>query len=263
MCASLSGSSRTTALERERLKHGGGDGVTGARRRCRPAPAPGGPPAGAPVGMMKSRWRTSANPQTAPTKATTAPMSIRWFSVAENRLVGVEQRLAGRGTGWTAARRARRRPPSPPGARPRRDAGPRCRRPTCSRRPWCAPTIWLWNTAPSTAMPVAMPTWRNVLLAPEAMPLRWGCTTETAPEARTGLTMPMPSRQTRKPGRRTVQVEFGLVVPMRRSPPVTKSIPMPNRRRELHAARSGARRRRHEEDDQRHGEEADAAASGP
>ncbi len=49
--------------------------------------------------------------------------------------------------------------------------------------------IWLWKTAPSTAMPVAMPTWRNVLLAPEAMPLRWGCTTEIAPDARTGFTV--------------------------------------------------------------------------
>ena len=56
-------------------------------------------------------------------------------------------------------------------------------------------------------MPVAMPTWRKVLLAPEAMPLRWGCTTETAPEARTGLTIPTPKpldqepRQQHGPGR--------------------------------------------------------------
>ena len=55
----------------------------------------------------------------------------------------------------------------------------------------CA-TIWLWKIAPSTAMPVAMPTWRNVLLAPEAMPLRCGCTTETAPEASTGFTIADP-----------------------------------------------------------------------
>ena len=35
-----------------------------------------------------------------------------------------------------------------------------------------------------------------------------------------------------KPGSSTVQVEFGWVVAMRRSPPVTKSIPMPNRSRD-------------------------------
>ena len=81
-------------------------------------------------------------------------------------------------------------------------------------------------------MPVAIPTWRNVLLAPDAMPLRWGWTTETAPEANTGLTTPTPKPQTRKPGRSTVHVEVGWVVPMRRSPPVTNSIPMPKRRRE-------------------------------
>ena len=81
-------------------------------------------------------------------------------------------------------------------------------------------------------MPVAMPTWRNVLLAPEAMPLRWGWTTETAPEARTGLTMPTPKPQTMKPGNSTVQVEFGWVVAISRSPPVTKSMPMPSRKRD-------------------------------
>ena len=53
--------------------------------------------------------------------------------------------------------------------------------------------IWLWNTAPRAAMPVAMPTWRKVLLAPEAMPLRWGGTTATAEDASTGLTVPMPT----------------------------------------------------------------------
>ncbi len=49
-------------------------------------------------------------------------------------------------------------------------------------------------------MPVAMPTWRNVVLAPEAMPLRSGGTTAMAEEASTGLTMPMPMPATMKPG---------------------------------------------------------------
>ena len=34
--------------------------------------------------MMKSRWRTSTNPHTAPTPATMAAMIIRWLSVVEN-----------------------------------------------------------------------------------------------------------------------------------------------------------------------------------
>ena len=78
-------------------------------------------------------------------------------------------------------------------------------------------------------MPVAMPTCRNVLLAPEAMPLRWGCTTETAPEARTGLTVPAPKPARMNPGSNTVQPDVGLVVPIARSAAVTMSIPMPRR----------------------------------
>ena len=78
-------------------------------------------------------------------------------------------------------------------------------------------------------MPVAMPTWRNVLLAPEAMPLRCGCTTETAPEARTGFTVPTPNPARMNPGSSTVQADVGWVVPINRSPPVTTSIPMPSR----------------------------------
>ena len=81
-------------------------------------------------------------------------------------------------------------------------------------------------------MPVAMPTWRKVLLAPEAMPLRWGWTTETAPEARTGLTIPTPKPQTRNPGNSTVQVEFGCVVAISSSPPLTTSMPTPKSRRD-------------------------------
>ena len=52
-------------------------------------------------------------------------------------------------------------------------------------------------------MPVAMPTWRNVLAAPVDMPLRSGGTTETEPEASTGLVMPMPTPHTRNPGSST------------------------------------------------------------
>ena len=65
----------------------------------------------------------------------------------------------------------------------------------------------IWNTEPRPAMPVAIPTWRNVLLAPDAMPLRSGGTTEMADEASTGLTVPIPMPAMMKPGSSTVQLE--------------------------------------------------------
>src|SRR5262249_61638217 len=49
-------------------------------------------------------------------------------------------------------------------------------------------------------MPVAMPTCRNVLLIPAAIPLMRGSTTPTAVEASGGLISPMPTPATQKPG---------------------------------------------------------------
>ena len=100
----------------------------------------------------------------------------------------------------------------------------------------CA-TIWLWNTAPSTAIPVAIPTWRNVLLAPEAMPLRCGWTTEMAPEAKTGLTIPIPKPTTRKPGSSTVQVEFAWVVAIEQEPAGDEEHPDTQQEARLHPNR--------------------------
>ena len=65
----------------------------------------------------------------------------------------------------------------------------------------------LAKIAPSAAMPVAMPSCRNVLLIPDAMPARSTRTVETAVEASGALTMPMPIPPTMKPGRRVVQSE--------------------------------------------------------
>ena len=59
-------------------------------------------------------------------------------------------------------------------------------------------------------MPVAMPTWRNVVLMPDAMPLRCGGTTPTAVEASGGLTRPTPTPATRKPGSSAVQRRVGV-----------------------------------------------------
>ena len=85
MWSSLSGSSRTkvpSSVNGSSMH--GGDGVVRRARPGRPARPPrAGGPLGAPVGTTKSRWRTRAKPQTAPTRATTAPMSIRWFKVLE------------------------------------------------------------------------------------------------------------------------------------------------------------------------------------
>ena len=60
--------------------------------------------------------------------------------------------------------------------------------------------IRLWKIAPSAAMPVAIPTWRNVLLIPDAIPARCGSTTLTAVEASGALTRPIPIPPTMKPG---------------------------------------------------------------
>ena len=234
MCPSVSGSSRTrgpSSVKGSSMR--GGDAGLGRRSRPAPAPAPGAAAAGGPVGMMKSRWRTSANAPTTPTKATIAPMSMRWFIVVENpEWYACSRAFRAAGTGMDDA--SWRTSPADMAA--------------CSwAPPWCSTavpvgvlrnaaevcaTIWLWKTAPSTAMPVAMPTWRNVLLAPEAMPLRWGCTTEMAPDARAGLTMPIPTPQAMKPGSRTVQVESAWVFDISRSPPATNTMPTPSRKRD-------------------------------
>ena len=66
----------------------------------------------------------------------------------------------------------------------------------------------LWKMAPRPAMPVAMPTWRNVELIPEAMPLCSGGTTATAEEASTGLIIPMPAPAKMNPGSSTVHSEL-------------------------------------------------------
>ncbi|GMA87847.1 hypothetical protein GCM10025868_30970 [Angustibacter aerolatus] len=83
------------------------------------------------------------------------------------------------------------------------------------------------NTVPSVAMPVAMPTWRNVELAPEAMPDRCGGTTPTAVDASGTLIRPVPTPATSSPGSRWVH---SVVVPMPRissSPAATSRNPGP------------------------------------
>ena len=70
--------------------------------------------------------------------------------------------------------------------------------------------IWLWKTAPRPAIPVAIPTWRNVELMPDAMPERAGATTPIAAFAIDGLIMPTPTPATMKPGSSAVHSELGV-----------------------------------------------------
>ena len=91
----------------------------------------------------------------------------------------------------------------------------RCAWPLGREEKWEA--IRLWKIAPSAAIPVAIPIWRNVLLIPEAIPARRGSTTLTAVDASGALTRPMPIPPTMKPGRSVVQLEFSLMPHISRS----------------------------------------------
>ena len=94
-----------------------------------------------------------------------------------------------------------------------------CVRMTCSK------------IAPRPAIPVAMPTWRKVLLMPEAMPLRCGSTTPTAALASVGLTIPIPSPPIRKPGNSAVHAEEASSLPISSSATPTRASPTPRSRR--------------------------------
>ena len=106
-------------------------------------------------------------------------------------------------------------------------------------------------------MPVAMPTWRKVLLAPEAMPLRWGGTTEMADEASTGLTVPIPMPATMKPGSRTVHPEEAWVVAMSRQPTAIRRRPVPEEVSGVDPHGQLAGERGHDEGEHGDGQEAD------
>ena len=97
-----------------------------------------------------------------------------------------------------------------------------------------------WKIAPSPAMPVAMPTWRKVLLMPEAMPLRAWCTTPMAVEASGGLTRPMPAPASTKPGISTVQVELASTAVIVSRPTPTRIRPAAEQQPHGHAHASGA-----------------------
>src|SRR4051812_38059431 len=57
-----------------------------------------------------------------------------------------------------------------------------------------------WTSAPNAAIPAAMPSWRALLLTPEAILLWRGGTTASAATVTVGLTSPEPAPQTTSPG---------------------------------------------------------------
>ncbi len=85
--------------------------------------------------------------------------------------------------------------------------------------------IRLVRMLPSAATPVAMPTWRNVELMPDAMPARWGATTPTAVDASGGLMRPAPAPDTIRPGSRCVQLWPGSTPRINSRPTPTSTKP--------------------------------------
>ena len=94
----------------------------------------------------------------------------------EGRLRGVEGRRPGLAGGARAG--GRHGLAEPAGTRARRSDSP--------------DSMLLWKTAPSAATPVAIPTWRKVVLMPEPMPAFAAGTTPTATVAIAGFVSPDP-----------------------------------------------------------------------
>jgi len=76
--------------------------------------------------------------------------------------------------------------------------------------------------------PVARPPMRNVLLRPDAMPLRSGGTTPRPTRAMAGLAMPMPKPESSIPGMRTVQPELGPTASNAAMPAADMAMPPPS-----------------------------------
>ena len=108
---------------------------------------------------------------------------------------------------------------------------------------WPAAGVWasagaslflsaLSKIAPSPAIPVAIPTWRKVLLIPIAIPLRCGGTTPIAVAASAGLTNPTPAPARRNPASNAVQCEVAFRPRIRSSAPARPApVPVPSSRR--------------------------------
>ena len=107
-------------------------------------------------------------------------------------------------------------------------------------------------------MPVAMPTWRKVLLIPEPIPLRARRTTPTAVWASAGLTMPMPTPASMKPGSSAVHSVSVSTARIRRSATADQRQPGAEEQADRELGAELARDRGDEERDQREGQEVQA-----
>ena len=88
-----------------------------------------------------------------------------------------------------------------------------------------------WKTAPRPATPVAIPTWRKVVLIPEPIPDFSTGTTAIAAWPIPGLVMPMPMPATMKPTSSVVHSESGETPCISSSPSPTTASPVPSRTR--------------------------------
>ena len=104
-----------------------------------------------------------------------------------------------------------------------------------------------WKIAPSPAMPVAMPTWRKVLLMPEAMPLRRGRTTPTAVEASGGFDEADPDAGEQEAGEQRGPARVGVDAAHQQQPDADEQQPAAEQHAHRHprprAGRRSARRR--------------------
>ena len=135
---------------------------------------------------------------------------------------------------------------------------PRGRRPRGAPAISVLPLTTCGKIAPSAAMPVAMPTCRNVELMPDAMPARRGSTTPTAAVASAGLTRPMPAPQIRKPASSAVQSSPGWSAAHEQQPEADGREPAADEPAHAEALGELAGDRRHDEREQRDRQEAQA-----
>ena len=125
------------------------------------------------------------------------------------------------------------------------------------------PVTWLWKIAPRPAMPVAMPTWRNVELIPDAIPARAGATTPIAAFGDRRVDRPDPDaredepRQERRPVRARVDAAHEQQARRHEQQAAAEQAARGQPRGEL------ARHRRGDERQRRHGQEAQARLERP
>ena len=101
-----------------------------------------------------------------------------------------------------------------------------------------------WKIAPSAATPVAIPTWRKVVLIPDPIPDFSTGTTAIAAWPMPGLVIPMPTPATMNPASSAVHSESALTPCISSSPTPTGPRPTPEQDPDRDPVRERARDRR-------------------